>query len=278
MPTIVTHGGAGDDPADERAARRDGVERAADAGAAVLARGGSALDAVVEAVAVLEDDPHFNAGIGSVLTEEGVVEMDASVMEGERLLAGAVAAVRGVANPVRAALAVLRDGREVLLVGAAVAALAHRHGLRVLADDALVTPLSRERWRQRRATPGNTVGAVAVDRQGHVAAATSTGGVGGKRAGRVGDSAVIGAGTYADDRLGAVSATGPGEAIIRLGLARVALAHLAGGDASDAARKALADLETRTGTRAGLILIAPDGTPGVAHTTAAMPSGARTLP
>jgi beta-aspartyl-peptidase (threonine type) len=278
MPTIVTHGGAGDDPADERAARRDGVERAADAGAAVLARGGSALDAVVEAVAVLEDDPHFNAGIGSVLTEEGVVEMDASVMEGKRLHAGAVAAVRGVANPVRAALAVLRDGREVLLVGAAVAALAHRHGLRVLADDALVTPLARERWRQRRATPGNTVGAVAVDRQGHVAAATSTGGVGGKRAGRVGDSAVIGAGTYADDRLGAVSATGPGEAIIRLGLARVALAHLAGGDASDAARKALADLETRTGTRAGLILIAPDGTPGVAHTTAAMPSAARTLP
>src|SRR5262245_37516795 len=111
--TIVVHGGAGEDPPQGRAGRQAGVERAAEAGAAVLARGGSALDAVVAAVVVLEDDPHFNAGRGSLLTEEGVVEMDASLMDGAELRAGAVAAVRRVANPIQAAFAVMREGREV---------------------------------------------------------------------------------------------------------------------------------------------------------------------
>jgi len=276
MPAIVVHGGAGEDAEDARAARRDGVERAADAGAAVMARGGSALDAVVEAVVVLEDDPHFNAGSGSVLTEDGTIEMDASVMAGERIEAGAVAAVRGVANPIRAALAVLREGREVLLVGEPAVALARRHGLRIVDDAALVTPAALARWRRRHAPHGNTVGAVAVDTHGHVAAATSTGGVAGKRGGRVGDSAVIGAGTYADDRLGAVSATGPGEAIIRLGLARATLAHVGDGMApQDAAARALAELAARTGAAAGLIVIAPDGTAGVVFTTPGMPTARR---
>jgi beta-aspartyl-peptidase (threonine type) len=276
MPTIVVHGGAGDDPPDGREERRAGVERAAAAGAAVLDRGGGALDAVVETVVVLEDDPHFNAGRGSVLTEEGTIEMDASVMEGERLAAGAVAAVRRVANPIRAALAVLREGREVFLVGEPVIALAERHGLRIVDDDALVTPETRERWRRRYAPSGNTVGAVALDAHGHVAAATSTGGVAGKRAGRVGDSAVIGAGTYADDASGAISATGPGEAIIRIGLGRIAIALVAAGAApDDAAARALDGLRARTGAAAGLIVVAPDGTPGVAWTTAAMPVALR---
>jgi beta-aspartyl-peptidase (threonine type) len=276
MPPIVVHGGAGDDPDDGRAAREAGVERAAEAGAAVLARGGSALDAVVAAVVVLEDDPHFNAGRGSVLTTEGTVEMDASVMEGERLQAGAVGAVRGVANPVRAALAVLQEGREVLLVGEPAVTLARRQGLRIVDDAALVTPAALERWKRRHAAPGNTVGAVARDAHGHVAAATSTGGVAGKRSGRIGDSAVIGAGTYADDRLGAVSCTGPGETIIRLGLARVTLAHMDDGmSPRDAAARALAELAERTGAAAGLIALAPDGTPGVAFTTPAMPTARR---
>lgn len=276
MPTIVVHGGAGEDPVDGREGRRVGVERAADAGASVLARGGSALEAVVEAVAMLEDDPHFNAGRGSVLTEEGTIEMDASVMEGERLAAGAVAAVRRVANPVRAALAVLREGREVFVVGDPVIALAERHGLRIADDDWLVTPEARIRWQRRRAPSGNTVGAVAVDARGHTAAATSTGGVAGQRVGRVGDSAVIGAGTYADDRFGAASATGPGEAIIRLGLVRVALEYLAGGRSPDeAASEALADLSLRIGAAAGIVLVAPDGVPGACHTTLAMPVAIR---
>jgi beta-aspartyl-peptidase (threonine type) len=276
MPSIVVHGGAGEDAPEGRAARREGVERAADAGAAVLDRGGGALDAVVAAVALLEDDPAFNAGLGSVLTEEGTVEMDASVMDGETLKAGAVGAIRLVANPVHAALAVLHEGRDLLLVGDPVLALARRHALRVVDGDALVTPAARERWRRRQAGPGNTVGAVALDARGHVAAATSTGGVAGKRSGRVGDSAVIGAGTYADDRVGAVSATGPGEAIIRIGLARLTLEHVADGmTPQDAAARALAELGARTGATAGLIVITPAGISGVACTTPAMPTARR---
>src|SRR3989442_10536100 len=190
----------------------------------MLARGGSALEAVVEAVVVLEDDPHFNAGLGSVLTVEGTLEMDASVMAGETLAAGAVGVVSGVSNPVRLARAVLAEGREVLLVGEAAAALGERHGLPRCAPEALVTEEARRRWRERRPPTGETVGAVARDGTGHVAAATSTRGVAGKRSGRVGDSAVIGAGTYADDRLGAGSATGPAQGIIPLFLVGRALA------------------------------------------------------
>jgi beta-aspartyl-peptidase (threonine type) len=276
MAAIVVHGGAGEDPPEGRTTRRAGLERAADAGAAVLDRGGSALEAVVVAVGALEDDPCFNAGLGSVLTEEGAVEMDASVMDGEALLAGAVGAIRRVANPVRAALAVLHEGREVLLVGDAGLALARRHGLRVVDEEALVTAEARERWRRRQVGSGNTVGAVALDTHGHVAAATSTGGVAGKRSGRVGDSAIIGAGTYADDRVGAVSATGPGEAIIRLGLARLTLEHVADGMMpQDAAARALAELAARTGATAGLIVITPAGASGAACTTPGMPTARR---
>ncbi len=265
------HGGAGREAAEERAPRRAGLARAAEVGWQVLARGGSALEAVVEAVVVLEDDPHFNAGLGSVLTVEGMLEMDASVMQGETLAAGAVGAVSGVANPIRLARAVLAEGREVLLVGEAAAALAARHGLPRCAPDALVTEEARRRWRERGAPSGETVGAVARDRAGHVAAATSTGGVAGKRSGRVGDSAVIGAGTYADDRLGAGSATGPGEAIIRLCLVRSALELVGRGrDPAWVAQHALAELQRRLGAAAGLVLVDPAGRIGIAHTTEAM--------
>jgi L-asparaginase / beta-aspartyl-peptidase len=273
---IVVHGGAGRETPGDRSPRRAGVERAAEAGWAVLVRGGSALDAVVEAVVLLEDDPHFNAGLGSVLTAEGVVEMDASVMRGDTLAAGAVGAVRGVRNPVRLARAVLAEGREVLLVGEPAATLAARHGLARCAPDALVTEEARRRWREHREASGGTVGAVACDAAGHVAAATSTGGVAGKRAGRVGDSAVIGAGTYADDRMGAGSATGPGEAIIRVCLVRSALDAIArGASPADAAASALAGLEGRLACAAGVILVDRAGRLGVAHTTEAMPTAWR---
>ena len=142
-----------------------------------------------------------------MLTDDGVVEMDASVMEGTGLRAGAVGAVRGVRNPVRLARAVLDEGREVLMVGEPAAALAERHGIARCAPDALVTTDAQRRWRERGPAAGETVGAVARDARGRVAAATSTGGVAGKRAGRIGDSAIIGAGTYADDEIGAASAT-----------------------------------------------------------------------
>jgi beta-aspartyl-peptidase (threonine type) len=273
---IVVHGGAGQrDDATDRT-RAAAVDAAAAAGFAVLTGGGSSLDAVLAAVVRLEDDPRFNAGLGSVLTADGTVECDASIMSGSDLRAGAVAVVRGVANPIRLANAVMNAGREVFLVGAPAEVLARRHGLRVVAPEALVTEEALERWRARRAGPGETVGAVACDADGHVAAATSTGGVAHQRAGRVGDSAVIGAGTYADDLLGAGSATGPGEAIIRVGLVRVALAALAAGaDPATAGREALAVLGTRIGATAGIILVDPRGRIGVAHTTAAMPAAWR---
>ena len=275
-PSLAVHGGAGPERAAERAARRVGVVRAAEAGWAVLAAGGSALDAVIEAVVLLEDDPHFNAGFGSVLTEDGRVELDASVMEGTSLRAGAVGAVTSVANPVRLARAVLDEGREVLLVGAPAATLARRHGLPRVGANALVTPAARLRWEQRGEASGETVGAVARDARGGVAAATSTGGLAGKRRGRVGDSAVIGAGTYADDRVGAGSATGPGEAIIRIGLVRVALDQVASArSATAAARSALAVLQTRLGASAGLILTDARGRIGVARTTPSMPVAIR---
>lgn len=270
MRAIAVHGGAGREVPEDRASRAAGLERAADAGWSILAAGGAALDAVLAAVVVLEDDPHFNAGLGSVLTVEGDVETDASIMEGEHLAAGAVAAVNGVANPVRLARAVLDEGREVLIVGEAARAAAVRHGIPLCAPEALVTEESRRRWR------GDTVGAVARDAAGHVAAATSTGGVAGKRRGRVGDSAVIGAGTYADDRVGAGSATGPGEAIIRVCLVKRALELLGRGHEPGAvARDALADMERRVGATAGLILVDAGGRVGIAHTTEAMASAWR---
>ncbi len=266
------HGGAGIAEPATAAERTGAVDAAAAAGFAVLAAGGTGLDAVTAAVTLLEDDPRFNAGLGAVLTEEGTVELDASIMSGTDLRAGAVALVRGVANPILLARAVLEEGREVLLAGPAAEALARRHGLRVVAPEELVTPQALARWRARGAPPGETVGAVARDASGTLAAATSTGGVGGQRAGRVGDSAVIGAGTYADDRVGAGSATGPGEAIIRVGLVRAALAELgAGADPTAAAERALGMLAERLGARAGLIVVDRAGRVGIAHTTAAMP-------
>jgi isoaspartyl peptidase/L-asparaginase-like protein (Ntn-hydrolase superfamily) len=219
---IVVHGGAGRLPRDEERLNRmrSGAAAAVDAGHAVLAAGGSALDAVEAAVVVLEDDPEFNAGRGAALTEYGRVELDASMMDGTTRAAGGVAAVRGVRNPIRAARAVLEDGRHVLLVGQPATEFAATAGLDFESETWFVTE------RERRALAGvtaesarGTVGAVARDAQGRLAAATSTGGVSGQRLGRVGDSPLVGAGTWADDGTVAVSCTGHGESIIRSALA-----------------------------------------------------------
>jgi beta-aspartyl-peptidase (threonine type) len=220
---IVVHGGAGGLPRDgARADRmRSGAAAAVEAGHAVLAGGGTALEAVEAAVVVLEDDPEFNAGRGAALTEYGRVELDASMMDGTSRAAGAVAAVRGVRNPVRAARAVLQDGRHVLLAGQPATEFAATAGLAFESETWFVTE------RERLALAGNgasepargTVGAVARDASGRLAAATSTGGVSGQRLGRVGDSPLIGAGTWADDGTVAVSCTGHGESIIRSALA-----------------------------------------------------------
>ena len=272
VPALVVHGGAGADPAEGRDVLRAGVTAAALAGWRMLAEDGHALDAVEAAVRVLEDHPRFNAGHGSVLTSGGTVEMDASIMEGDHLRCGAVAAVSRLANPVALARRVLEDGRHVLLVGEGAHAFARAVGIPECDPALLVT----DRQRQRLATHGDgdrgTVGAVALDRHGTVAAATSTGGMVGKRPGRVGDSALIGCGTYADSTLGGVSCTGSGEAIIRVVLARRALDYLKEADDPDYAAKVAVDLLVEEGRgEGGLILVDWRGRVGYAHSTPLMP-------
>jgi beta-aspartyl-peptidase (threonine type) len=252
------------------------VRAAALAGWRVLAAGGGALDAVERAVRALEDDPLFNAGRGSVLTRDGTIEMDASIMEGDRLQCGAVAALAGIANPVTVARKVLESRRHVLLVGAGALEFARAVGIPECDPKSLVTDHQRKRHAELARKPpapgGGTVGAVALDRNGTIAAATSTGGTPGKLAGRVGDSALIGAGTYADSSLGGVSCTGDGEAIIRVVLGHRALRYLKDADDPDYAAKVAVDLLVEEGGgQGGLILIDWRGRPGYATSTRLMP-------
>jgi beta-aspartyl-peptidase (threonine type) len=242
------------------------------AGWTVLARDGSALDAVEAAVRALEDHPRFNAGRGSVLTSAGTVEMDASIMEGDRLRCGAVAAVCRVANPITLARRVLDDGAHVLLVAEGAHAFARCAGLPECDPATLVTERQRQRLAASHVDSRGTVGAVALDRHGTVAAATSTGGMVGKRPGRVGDSALIGCGTYADSTLGGVSCTGSGEAIIRVVLARRALDYLREADDPHYAARVAVDLLVEEGRgEGGLIVVDWRGRVGYAHSTPLMP-------
>lgn len=235
---LVVHGGAGvitreDLTPEQEAAVRAALGDALEAGEAILRADGSALDAVTAAVRSLEDSPWFNAGRGSVLNREGHCEMDASIMEGATRRAGAVSGVREVRNPVLAARAVMERSAHVFLAGPGADAFARQEGLELAPPEYFVTEARRKQWRrivdqlrtaapqaplwplERKSDALGTVGAVAADRAGHVAAATSTGGLAGKLPGRVGDSPVIGAGTYADDATCAVSATGHGEFFLR---------------------------------------------------------------
>lgn len=233
MHAIVIHGGAGTlargemDPARETAYRR-GLRAAIDAGHELLARGGSSLDAVTTAVRILEDDPLFNAGRGAVLAHDGSAELDASIMDGRHLRAGAVAGLRHVRNPIDLARAIMERSPHVMLVGPGAEAFAAAQGFTPVPNDYFVTPERRaqlERVLTGRLSAGEdlmglgTVGAVALDTAGNLAAATSTGGMTNKRNGRVGDSAIIGAGTYAENGSCAISTTGHGEYFIRAAVA-----------------------------------------------------------
>ena len=272
VSTIVVHGGAGADPNDGPDELRDGMRAAALAGWRALGGGGRAVDAVEAAVRALEDHPRFNAGRGSVLTAAGTIEMDASIMDGERLACGAVAAVSRVANPVTLARRVMEDDRHVLLVGDGAHAFARAVGLPDCDPMLLTTDRQRKRLAAHVDDNGGTVGAVAIDRHGTIAAATSTGGMIGKRPGRVGDSPLIGCGTYADNRLGGVSCTGSGEAIIRVVLASRTLDRLAQDGDPDAAARAAVELLVKEGRgEGGLILVDPRGRVGHATSTRLMP-------
>jgi len=278
---LAVHGGAGRlyaDPADAAEAAR-ALAGSLRAGFNVLSRGRRALDAVECAVAVLEDHPLFNAGRGAVLTAAGEVELDAAVMDGRSCAAGAVACVRGIANPVRAARLVMERSPHVLLAGAGAEAFAAAQGLPRVDPGTLVTSarradLERERPGGRAAEGGGTVGAVARDAAGHLAAATSTGGLSGQLAGRIGDSPLVGAGTWADDRTCAVSASGAGEAFVRAAFAHEvdARMRLLGASLEDACRAAL-ERVAALGAQGGCVAVDGAGRLALPFTTASMSRG-----
>jgi isoaspartyl peptidase/L-asparaginase-like protein (Ntn-hydrolase superfamily) len=274
---LAIHAGAGPAPVDDPdggAARwprqAAGLTAALRAGLAVLAAGGPALDAVVAAVMVLEDDEEYNAGRGSALTAAGTVEMDAAVADGQGRRMGGVACLTTVRHPIQAARAVMEDARHVLLSGPGAEAFARDLGLAVEPPDWFVT----DRRRRALERSHGTVGAVARDRDGHLAAATSTGGRTGQLPGRIGDSPVPGAGTWADDATCAVSATGIGEAFLRAGFAHEvdARLRLAGLDLATACQEALAAVDAADGD-GGCIAVAGDGPPVLPFTTALMHRG-----
>ena len=301
---LVAHGGAGNaGPGIERPERRRAMMAAIRLGAGILRAKGSALEAVVATVAALEDHPLFNAGYGSLLNSEGNVEMDASVMYAEpvpsdstprgkrshshdadySVSAGAVAAVSRVRNPIMLARAVMEHSPHILMAGPGAENFARKVGIRLVRPEEMVTDRARDRWRVRKEQAGmleagaaaraamghGTVGAAAVDVHGAIAAATSTGGVPGKLFGRVGDSALIGAGTFAH-AFGAASATGQGEAIILTALCREAVLALSDAAPKEVAREAILDMIDATGAEAGVILIDRRGRIGYAHNAASM--------
>lgn len=280
--TLLIHGGAGVMRRDEMTAEMDaayraGLNDALEAGSKVLAGGGQALDAVEAAVRVLEDNPNFNAGKGAVLTREGVAELDASIMDGRDRRAGAVAQVRAVKNPIRAARHVMEHSGRVMFAGPDVDEMAARAGLEIVPPEYFITP--RRLDALKRAMAGNlvpmdrhgTVGAVAMDRQGNLAAATSTGGMNAKPPGRVGDSPVIGAGTYAENTSCAVSATGDGEFFIRASVARMICARVEMQklSAEQAAQVTLDEVKALGGT-GGVIVLSHDGSVALAMNTEGM--------
>lgn len=278
-PVLLVHGGAGAPPQAEYGVRNAAAERAADAGWAVLGRpGASALDAVVAAVRHLEDEPALNAGIGACLNSDGVVELDSAVMDGRDLRVGAVGAVRDVRHPVDAARAVMEAGRHVLLVAEGASRFARDAGLEIVPNDTFVTERQRDNLSRVLAARevADTVGAVAVDAEGHVAVAVSTGGVYGKHPGRVGDSPLAGAGFYADDGAGAICATGQGEGFVRTVLChRAALELERGMSVQQVADGAIEYLERRVGGSGGLIVVTPDGRVAAARNTPFMAVASR---
>jgi beta-aspartyl-peptidase (threonine type) len=284
---LVIHGGAGVMERARMTAELDGeiragLDRALIAGSAILETGGTALDAVEAAVKVLEDNPHFNAGRGAVFTFDGTNELDAAIMDGRELRAGAVAAATATKNPVSLARAVMEKSPHVMLSGPGADRFSREQALEQAGPEWFSVPERRREfdaidkqgdWFDVDMKYG-TVGAVAVDSAGHVAAATSTGGITGKRWGRVGDSPLIGAGTYADDRAAAVSATGSGEYFIRQAAAHEICARMRmlGESAITAADAVMAEVGALGGT-GGFIIVSVDGEAGWSFNSVGMYRG-----
>src|SRR5437764_6494729 len=271
-------------------AHLNGVRNAIAAGWRVLDHGGTALDAVEEAVVIMEDDETFDAGRGSFLNRDGKVQLDALIMDGSTLRAGGVGCVERIANPVRAARKILSDSPHVYFVGEGAERFAAEHGIALCKNEDLIIPREVERLREFQArtieqsedlfAPAishDTVGAVALDRDGNIAAATSTGGTLNKAPGRLGDSSLIGCGCYADNRTAAASTTGWGEPIMKLVLAKWAGARVSSGSLPAwVGKEAIFQLEERCNGHGGLVLCDTVGRFGITHNTPRMAWGLKT--
>jgi L-asparaginase / beta-aspartyl-peptidase len=284
-PALIVHGGAWEIPDPEVADHLRGIEAAVLCGWNVLRNGGTSLDAVEETIALLEDDPTFDAGKGSILNTDGSIEMDASIMDGRTFDAGAVAALRNFPNPIRVARRVLEKTEHILLAGPGAEAFARKEGFKTVPIEELLTPRELKRLEslimdKQFIAPyafgkkRGTVGAVALDRQGHLAAGTSTGGTPKKIPGRVGDTPLIGCGTYAEDGVGGVSCTGWGEAIMKVMLSRDIAERMRNGlSAREAAQQGIDRLGTRADGLGGVIVMDALGNFGIAFNTPRMARG-----
>ena len=297
-PILIVHGGAWAIPDDMQEAHEQGVFDALQTGYALLEKGASAVDAVEAAVTRLEDDATFDAGRGSFLTRDGRVQLDALLMEGSTLRAGGVACVERLRNPIQAARLVLEKSPHVYFVAKGAEDFAAEHGMPLIDNSELVLDRERKRLeeaqaKERAGLPDltfagddkspetaadldshDTVGAVALDAEGNIAAATSTGGTLNKAPGRVGDSSLIGCGCYADNQSAAVSLTGWGEPIMKLVLGKWATDRVQLGHSPElVAPEAIAYLHKRLGGHGGIILLGPDGRYGIAHNTPRMAWG-----
>jgi beta-aspartyl-peptidase (threonine type) len=282
-PVLLVHGGAWAIPDDLVEAHLNGVRKAIYKGWSILESNGSALDAVEEAVVVMEDDEAFDAGRGSFLNREGKVQLDALIMDGATLRAGGVGCVEHIANPIRAARKVLSESPHVYFVAEGAERFASEHGIALCKNEDLVIPREVERLRAVQSSASekqelfaptishDTVGAVALDHEGNIAAATSTGGTLNKAPGRLGDSSLIGCGCYADNQTAAASTTGWGEPIMKLVLAKWAADRVASGNLPQwIADEAMNYLKDRVNGHGGIILLDAQGRFGLAHNTPRM--------
>lgn len=282
-PVVVVHGGgASCIPKDRKERVLQGIIKAATVGHNILKEGGSALDAVEGAVIVLENDPEFNAGCGSVLNTNGDVEMDASIMDGKDLSTGAVSAVRCIANPIKLARLVMEKTPHCFLTSEGAARFAAEMGIPEIPVEQLITERNKKHLEKEKHGDSaqkshctknmGTVGAVALDSKGNLAYATSTGGIVNKMVGRVGDSPCVGSGGYADNNIGAISTTGHGESILKVNLARLTLFHIEQGKTvEEAADLSLGYMKSKLKGLGGLILISKTGDWVAKWTSTSMP-------
>jgi beta-aspartyl-peptidase (threonine type) len=289
MISLVVHGGAWDIPDELVDAHREGVRRAVKEAWGILKGGGSAVDAVERAITIMDDDETFDAGRGSFMNKSGLVELDASIMNGKNYRAGAVAAVENVKNPISLARKIMEQSEHVMLVGMGATRFALEHGVKTCKPDDLITIRELDRWRDahrqaqyspkdifsRKRVAADTVGAVALDQHGDIASGTSTGGTPNKHPGRVSDSPLIGCGTYADNDIGGVSTTGWGEALIKVVMAKtvIDLMDRNGGNPGTAVLDGVKILERKVEGFGGIIALNKAGKVGVAFNTPRMARG-----